>query len=76
MNSIEFKASIQNGVIQIPKEYQQDLQDADAIEVVIQKIVKKKKISSTGIISRLIQKPILIANFNPLTREEAHERSL
>jgi hypothetical protein len=76
MNSIEFKTSIQNGVIQIPQKYQKDLQDADSIEVTIQTIVKKKRIPSTGIIARLIQNPMLVKNFEPLTREEAHERSL
>ena len=74
MSTIEFQTSIRNGTIQIPREYQNDFQDASAIKVIIQKVDKEKKLSSTGIISQLIQNPILVKNFKPLAREEAHER--
>ena len=74
MDTIEFQTSVQDGVIHIPEEYRQNLQNANKSKVTIQKAVSKKKISSTGIISRLIQNPIPVKNFKPLTREDAHER--
>lgn len=74
MSTIEFQTSVQGGVVPIPEEYQQDLQDAETIKVTIQKIIKKKKISSSGIIARLTQNPIYVEDFQPLSREEAHER--
>lgn len=76
MSPIEFQTSVQNGIIRVPQEFQQALQDADTIEVTIHKVIKKRKISGTGIIARLIRNPILVKNFKPLTREEAHERRL
>jgi len=76
MNTIEFQASIKNGVIQIPAEYQQDLQNTDTIAVTIQKVVKEKRFSHTGIIARLTKEPVIVEELKPLTREEAHDRRL
>jgi hypothetical protein len=76
METIEFQAKIKNGVIEIPGEYSQELNDSEMVEVTIKRIVKKKRIAKTGIIARLIENPILVENFKPLTREEAHDRNL
>ncbi|MEL6815335.1 MAG: hypothetical protein AAFP03_11045 [Cyanobacteria bacterium J06598_3] len=75
MNTIEFQASIKNGVIQIPAEYQQDLQNTDTIAVTIQKVVQKR-FSSTGIIDRLTKNPVVVEEVKPFTREETHDRRL
>lgn len=76
MDTIEFQASIKDGVVQIPEEYQQDLQNADTIAVTIQKVVKEKRFSPIGIIARLTKEPVIVKEFKPFTREEAHDRRL
>jgi hypothetical protein len=73
MSTITFKTTVQDGIIKIPDEYQQDLGKTEIVEVTI---VSKKKTANTGIIAALIKNPILVENFKPLTREEAHERDL
>lgn len=76
MSTIEFQTKIKNGMIEIPEAYRQELLDFEMVEVTVKRVVKKKRISQTGIIARLIKNPILVENFKPLTREEAHDRNL
>lgn len=73
MSTITFTATIQDGMIKIPDEYQQDLDNAVQVEVTV---VSKKKTAKIGIIADLIENPIIVENFKPLTREEAHDRRL
>ena len=73
MSAITFTATIQNGMIKIPDEYQQDLSNADCVEVTV---VSQKKTAKTGIIAELIENPIIVKDFKPFTREEAHDRKL
>jgi hypothetical protein len=40
LNAVEFQAKIQNGFIQIPNEYKQELSEGDDIKVIV--LVKKK----------------------------------
>lgn len=35
LNAIEFQAKIQNGLIQIPEEYKQELGEGDEIKVIV-----------------------------------------
>lgn len=70
MSTITFTASIQDGVIEIPEEHKKELGNGDSVKVT----VVKKKTPMTGIIEELINNPIKVKDFTPLTRDEAHER--
>ncbi|MEH2169513.1 MAG: hypothetical protein V7K41_23205 [Nostoc sp.] len=70
-----FNAKVNNGTIEIPVEYQDEIRNAEIVQIVILKpLSKKKRFPQTGIIAQLTANPIQIASFKPLTREEANER--
>jgi hypothetical protein len=75
LNTIEFKAKIKQGVIEIPKEYQQQLSEGNEVKV----IVTKQATSTTSqaqkakdIIDDLTEKPINVNGF--LSRNEIYDR--
>lgn len=70
-NSVEFKAKIQQGIIEIPEEYQQDLREENEVIVIILK--QPKRISQTGIIAELTQNPISVPGVRKLTKDEIHQ---
>ncbi|MTJ30002.1 hypothetical protein [Aphanizomenon sp. UHCC 0183] len=69
-----FKARVNNGKIEIPLEYQDEIHNAEIVEIVILQLPKKKHFPQTGMINQLTANPIKIADFQPLTREQANER--
>ena len=70
MSKIKFTAKVNQGNIEIPKQYQEAIQKAETIEI----IIDRHTISSNqGIINRLLNNPIKIQNFVPLTRDEVHK---
>lgn len=75
MNTIEFQTCIEDGIIHIPQEYQQALQDIVTVKVVVEE-VPEKKMSKNGIIARLQKNPKTAKDVDFLTREESHDRSL
>jgi hypothetical protein len=69
-----FKARVNNGKIEIPVEYQDEIDSAEMVQIVIlQPFPKKKHFPQTGIIAQLTANPIQIEGFQPLTREEAND---
>lgn len=73
--STQFNAKVNNGTIEIPVEYQDEIHNAELVQIVILKpLSKKKRFPQTGIIAQLTANPIQIDSFKPLTREEANER--
>ena len=68
---IKFTAKVDRGKIEIPEIYQDNLQMAEAVEIIIPDSLKNV---SPGIICRLLEHPIEIQNFTPLSREEIYER--
>ena len=71
LNAVEFKAKIKQGIIEIPEEYQQDLREDSEVQVIV--IKQNKKISITGIIAQLTQKPVAVKGIRQLNREEIHQ---
>lgn len=69
MNIIEFQATIENGHIKIPEEYQAKI--ASNVHVVI---INDNEQSNENFIDYLLTHPIQLKNFSPLTREEIHAR--
>lgn len=70
-NSVEFKATIKQGIIEIPEDYQQELRDENEVTVIVLK--KTKRISQTGMIAELTKNPISVPGLRQLTRDEIHQ---
>ena len=67
---IKFKAKVHQGQIEVPEIYQDNLQMAEVVEVIIYDTPIAR---SSGIIQRLLEHPIEIPDFAPLSREEIYE---
>ncbi|MEA5447411.1 hypothetical protein VB780_02445 [Leptolyngbya sp. CCNP1308] len=72
MSFITFKAPIKDGMIEIPAEYKQALSGTDQVEVTI---LTQPDTAKTGLIAKLLENPIAVDDFVPLSREEAHDRN-
>ncbi|MEH2293713.1 hypothetical protein [Nostoc sp.] len=70
LNAVEFQAKIQNGLIQIPDEYKQELNEGDDIKVIV--LVNKKLFPKKDIIDELTDNPVQVNGV--LTREEVYSR--
>ena len=70
-NSVEFKAKIKQGIIEIPEEYKQELTEENEVTVIVLK--QPKRISQTGMIAELTQNPISVPGIRKLTRDEIHQ---
>ena len=70
MSILKFTAKVNQGKIEIPDEYLKDLEEAQTVEI---KINKPAKTAAVGIISELIKNPLDCDNGIPLTREKTHE---
>lgn len=73
MQTVEFQARVENGIIIIPDEYKQELTNGEVVKVVVSK-QSTKKISETGILAELAQNPVRVAGIRSITRDEMHER--
>jgi hypothetical protein len=72
LEAVEFQAKIQNGFIQIPDEYKQELGEADDIQVIV--LIKKKLSPKKDIIDELTENPVQVNGV--LSREEIYSRYL
>ncbi|MCB0192668.1 MAG: hypothetical protein KDJ65_12050 [Anaerolineae bacterium] len=70
MYAVEFRATVKNGVIEIPPEYRDKLQDN--VKVII---LAEDKRERSDMISKLLDSPLKIADFEPIPRAEIYERS-
>lgn len=68
---IKFQAKVNQGKIEIPEIYQDNLQMAETVEIIIPDSLKNV---SSGIIDRLLEHPLEIQDFNALSRDEIYER--
>ncbi|MBX3036203.1 MAG: hypothetical protein KF758_04750 [Anaerolineales bacterium] len=68
MVTVQFKTKIKNGVITIPKKYQNKL--SESVRVILR--VENKKKSSINYLDLLMANPIKVENFNFLTREQIY----
>ena len=71
MEAVKFNAKIKNGTIRIPPSHIKELEGE--AEVIVLKRERSKR-DGTGKIHQLMDNPIKVKNFVPLTREEANER--
>lgn len=70
LGAVEFQAKIQNGLIQIPDEYKQELGEGDDIKVIV--LVKNKSSRKKDIIDELTENPVQVNGV--LSREEIYSR--
>ena len=75
MSTVEFQAIVKNGVIEIPEQYQQEVEAMEVVEVVVKKAEKQKK-KISGFFKELTENPIEVKDFKPLTRDEIYDRDL
>jgi hypothetical protein len=70
MNVYEFRAKPENGRIEIPAEYREKI--VGTVRVIV--LSQEQTVGMADIIDRLLEHPLEIENFAPLTREEVYER--
>ncbi len=70
MQTIEFRAKIKNGVIQIPARFKGKV--AEEARVIL--VSKSEPISQPDLIDKLMARPLKVKGFKPLSRDEAHAR--
>jgi hypothetical protein len=70
MYAIEFHAKIKNGVIEIPQEYRDRF--TDDVKVIL--LAEEKRARRSDLMAELMEHPLEIPDFKPLSRKEAHER--
>lgn len=70
MDAFEFQAKPINGHIEIPAEYRDKI--AGTVRVIV--LSQERSSGIATMIDRLLERPLEIENFAPLTREEVYER--
>ena len=70
MYAVEFQAKVKNGAIEIPEEYKTRFKER--VRVIL---LAEEENPAADFIDHLLQHPIYIAGFTPLTREEIYERT-
>lgn len=70
MQAVEFQAKIDNGVIIVPEQFRGEML-GQKVRVII---LTEDKPEPYDIITELINNPLQISDFKPLTRDEIHER--
>ena len=71
MSTAEFEADVRNGTIEIPVKYR-DL-FGNSVRVTLSSDEPGSRAAST-ILDQWLASPIRVADFQPLSREQAHER--
>jgi hypothetical protein len=70
MDVIEFRATVKNGIIEIPPEYQGRIKNQ--VRVIL--VPEAKKSRRRNLIDQLLKQPVRSEGFRPLSREEIHDR--
>lgn len=70
MQAVEFQATVRDGMIEIPKKFRQGL--TQQVRVIV--LAEERPSQSFNLIDELIQNPLTIEGFKPLTREEIYAR--
>jgi hypothetical protein len=69
MYAVEFQAKIKEGTIEIPLQYRDQLKEV--VRVIILADVQEKTVN---VIDQLLEKPLKIEEFQPLSRDEIYAR--
>jgi hypothetical protein len=68
MYAVEFQAKIKNGAIEIPEEYRKRFKER--VRVIL---LAEEERPTANLIDQLLQHPLKVAGFKPLSREEIYE---
>ncbi|HEY9701809.1 MAG TPA: hypothetical protein V6C58_05155 [Allocoleopsis sp.] len=71
VNTLEFRAKIKQGVIEIPSEYKPNLLEGMEVKIIIASEEQKPK---KRLMDELAENPISVKGLPKLTRDEIHER--
>jgi len=67
---VEFQAKIKNGTIEIPEVYRNRFKER--VRVIL---LAEEENAAMSLIDQLLQHPLKVAGFKPLTRAEIYERT-
>lgn len=71
MYSIEFKTSVENGLIEIPNQYKHEFEQQKNVKVIL---IKQVEVSEAkNLLEQILDNPIYIEAFTPLKRDEIYE---
>ena len=70
MVTVEFHTKIKDGMIHIPAKYRRNLKEK--VRVIL--VSEEAKSGKTNLLRELLANPVKIADFRPLSRDEAHAR--
>jgi hypothetical protein len=70
MGTIEFRTTVKNGVIEIPAKYRNQVKNR--VRVIL--VPEGEKSARPNLVDQLLEKPIHVANFHPIKREDLYER--
>ncbi|GAK59630.1 hypothetical protein U27_06615 [Candidatus Vecturithrix granuli] len=70
MYAIEFHTTITNGIIEVPHCYLSHIAKHVKVIVLMEETQQK-----TGLLAQLLQTPLKLEQFTPLTREEIYEHA-
>ncbi|KYC40172.1 hypothetical protein WA1_26905 [Scytonema hofmannii PCC 7110] len=71
MLAVEFQANIQNGLVEVPERYRQELENYKNVRVII--LVDETQ-PQVDMIDYLLEHPIKVDNQTPLKRDEIYDR--
>ncbi|MDP4199715.1 MAG: hypothetical protein Q8922_03830 [Bacteroidota bacterium] len=72
MDRIDFEGTVEgDGIIRIPAEYKRELVKGETVHVSLS--VGKRR---TRLVDRMINHPVPVDEFTPLTREEIYDRTI
>ena len=74
MYAIEFQTKVENGHIEIPAEFKDQLTGCVRVIVLAEEQPHETGVARTDLLDQLLANPIQLENFAPLTREEIYER--
>lgn len=72
MYAVEFQATLQNGMIPVPSQYQATL--PANVRVIILLSAPEPRAGHEDFITKLLQAPRKVSHFKPMSREEVYER--
>ena len=70
MYAVEFQTKVKNGIIEIPEAYRDRFKER--VRVIL---LAEEENATVNLIDQLLQHPVKVSGFKPLTREEIYERS-
>jgi hypothetical protein len=69
MYAVEFQTKVKNGTIEIPEVYRDRFKER--VRVIL---LAEEEGTTLNLIDQLLQRPVKVAGFKPLSREEMYER--